>query len=130
MTTRRDFLKAFGLTAAALAAGPSVAAPLVEALEAVAPVAAKASSSPFVFMLRALPSNEANIFFAPTAVMATDRSKAMVLRPGEWVEFNVDAPPAVFFDRENLNDKIQIETFGPGGGGGGGGGEYVQVRVE
>lgn len=129
-STRRDFLKAFGLTAAALAAGPAVAAPLVKALEAAAPVAAKASSSPLIFMIRALPSNVANIFFAPTAAMAIDKSKAMMLRPGESVEFDVDAPPTVFFDRENWNDKIQIETFGSGGGDGSGGGGYTQAHVE
>lgn len=130
MTTRRDFLKAFGLTAAALAAGPSVAAPLVKALEAAAPVAVKASSSQLIFMLRALPSNVANVFFAPTADMAVDKSKAMMLRPGESIEFDIDAPPTVFFDRENLNDKIQIEILGFGGGDGSGGGEYTQVHVE
>lgn len=129
MTTRRDFLKAFGLTAAALAAGPSVAAPLVEALEASAPVVAEASSSLILFAIRALPSNVANIFFAPTAEMAADKSKSMMLRPGESISFAIRNPPTVFFGRDNLNDKIQLEIFDPGGSEGGAG-EYVQVHVD
>lgn len=108
-STRRDFLKTFGLTAGALAAGPSIASPLLSALESSTPAAIPESSlSMLMMVIRALPSNGGDIFIAPTPEMAKDRSKALRLRPGEFIEFDHFGPtPTVFLDKSG-EDRMEV----------------------
>jgi hypothetical protein len=126
--TRRDFLKTFGLTTAALAAGPSVAAPLLSALESPATGAIEESCRSMLFMMiRALPSNTGDIFIAPTPEMAKDRSKAMRLRPGEFVEFEHFGPgPTVFLDKSGA-DRMELSIVRAEAGDLG---KTVEVHVE
>ena len=126
--TRRDFLKAFGLTAAALAADPASLAGLIPSAEAPAVALAGSGGSVASFIIRALPSNKSNIYFAPTPEMAKDKVKAMVLTPGSWIEFDGFGAPTVFFGGLDLENQVEVSTFMAGGDGGGGGGIYARVK--
>jgi len=134
--TRRDFLKTFGLTAAALATGAPVLADAVAPIVAAAPAIEAAAPSVTILTIRALNSNLGTIFIAPTKELAKDRTKALALRPGEIMTFDCQGMPSVFFDVDIKQDKADVcfDTYGGGGGGrvgedGGGGGKYIQARV-
>jgi len=68
-------------------------------------------------VIRALPSNVGDIFIAPTAEMARDKSKALPLSPGEFFEFDhFGQIPTVFIEKSNQGDRMEVCVMSAGHG--------------